>query len=109
MEQTLSNRSGWGRGQGTRIGECDFRDCLVGDRVGKKRDESQIVRPVIRVAPLGELKVYTINEHELETLGQGSPGSVYIGFALALLPWPQVSSLRSWPRRSPRRQVWSFS
>ena len=42
--------------------------------------------PVIRHAPLGELRVYTIHEHELEGLARGSPGSLFLNFALALLP-----------------------
>ena len=42
--------------------------------------------PVIRVAPLGELNAYTIYEHELETLAEGSPGGLFLNFALALLP-----------------------
>jgi len=42
--------------------------------------------PVIRHAPLGELKVYTIYEHELESLAQGSPTSLLLNFALVLLP-----------------------
>src|SRR5207248_6726060 len=37
-------------------------------------------------APLGELKVYMVTEEELDTLGRGSPGSVFLNFALALLP-----------------------
>lgn len=42
--------------------------------------------PVIRVAPLGELNAYTVYEHELETLSQGSPAGLFLNFALALLP-----------------------
>jgi uncharacterized membrane-anchored protein len=42
--------------------------------------------PVIRVAPLGELNAYTVYEHELETLAEGSPAGVFLNFALALLP-----------------------
>ena len=42
--------------------------------------------PVIRHAPLGELRVYTIHEHELEGLARGSPASLFLNFALALLP-----------------------
>ncbi len=43
-------------------------------------------QPVIRVAPLGALNAYTVYEHELETLAQGSPAALYLNFALALLP-----------------------
>jgi undecaprenyl pyrophosphate phosphatase UppP len=42
--------------------------------------------PVIRRAPLGELKVYSVYEHELETLAEGSSASLFLNFALALLP-----------------------
>jgi hypothetical protein len=52
----------------------------------KKKDETHPVAPVLRVAPLGELKVYTITEDELDALGRGSPGSVYLNFGLALVP-----------------------
>lgn len=42
--------------------------------------------PIIRHAPLGELKVYTVYEHELESLAEGSPASLLLNFALVLLP-----------------------
>jgi hypothetical protein len=42
--------------------------------------------PVIRIATLGELKFYMVSEEELEALSRGSPGSVYLNLALALLP-----------------------
>ncbi len=48
--------------------------------------KSQPQQPVIRVAPLGELNAYTVYEHERETLAQGSPSSLLLNFALALLP-----------------------
>ena len=38
------------------------------------------------MAPLGELKAYTVYEHELDTLSRGSSGSLYLNFALFLLP-----------------------
>jgi hypothetical protein len=41
--------------------------------------------PAIRVAPLGELRVYVISEEELNVLEQGSPASQNLNFALALL------------------------
>jgi hypothetical protein len=53
--------------------------------VGKKKDE-HAVAPMIRVAPLGELKVYAVTEDELDALGKGSPGSLYMNFGLALVP-----------------------
>lgn len=52
----------------------------------KRRDEGSRLTPMIRVAPLGELRVYMITEEELNSLGRGSPGSVFLNFALALLP-----------------------
>lgn len=52
--------------------------------MGRKKEHA--VAPVLRVAPLGELKVYTITEDELEALGRGSPGSVYLNLGLALVP-----------------------
>jgi high-affinity Fe2+/Pb2+ permease len=48
------------------------------------RNQPQL--PIIRVAPLGELNAYTIYEHELETLAEGSPGGLFLNFALTLLP-----------------------
>jgi hypothetical protein len=44
-----------------------------------------IVVPAIRVAPLGELRVYVISEEELNELEQGSPASQHLNFSLALL------------------------
>lgn len=51
--------------------------------------------PVIRHAPLGELKVYTIYEHELDSLAQGSPTSLLLNFALLLLP-TSLSLFANW-------------
>lgn len=51
-----------------------------------KRREQHPVGPVLRVAPLGELKVYMVTEEELEAIGRGSSGSILLNFALALLP-----------------------
>jgi hypothetical protein len=48
--------------------------------------KKQPTHPNVRVAPLGELRVYPVYEHELETLGRGSPASLFLNFALALLP-----------------------
>jgi len=47
--------------------------------------EEKPAGPVIRYAPLGELRVYAVYEHELEILAHGSPASLYLNFALALL------------------------
>jgi hypothetical protein len=47
----------------------------------KKKTEEQVVR----VAPLGELRAYTISEHELEKLEQGAPLSDLLTIGLCLL------------------------
>jgi hypothetical protein len=49
-------------------------------------DTPQPVLPVIRVAPLGEIKIYQILEGELDRLANGPPESIYLNFALTLLP-----------------------
>ena len=52
-----------------------------------KRKESEFpAPPVVRYAPLGELKIYPVYEHELDMLKQGSPVSLFLNFALCLLP-----------------------
>ena len=45
------------------------------------KQQQTIVSPVIRVAPLGELRIYPITEAELNELEQGSPASVHLNFA----------------------------
>jgi hypothetical protein len=47
----------------------------------KKKTEEQLVR----IAPLGELRAYTISEHELEKLEQGAPVSDLFTIGLCLL------------------------
>lgn len=47
----------------------------------RKRSEEQLVR----VAPLGELRAYTISEHELEKLVEGAPASDLLTIGLCLL------------------------
>lgn len=42
--------------------------------------------PIIRFAPFGELKIYPVLEGELNTLGKGGEESLYLNFAIALLP-----------------------
>lgn len=42
--------------------------------------------PIVRYAPVPELKVYELSEAELERLASGSPGQLQLNFALALLP-----------------------
>lgn len=51
----------------------------------RRREENPPVAPVVRVAPLGELKVYMVTEEEIDKLGGGSPGSIFLNFAIALL------------------------
>jgi hypothetical protein len=52
----------------------------------RKKSDDQRPPPVIHIAPLGELKAYTVHEHELDTLSRGSTASVFLNFALFLLP-----------------------
>lgn len=47
----------------------------------RRKTEEQVVR----VAPLGELRAYTISEHELEKLEQGAPISDLLTIGLCLL------------------------
>lgn len=49
--------------------------------VARKRN----TEPLFRVAPLGELRAYTISEHELEKLEQGTPISDLLTIGLCLL------------------------
>jgi hypothetical protein len=48
--------------------------------------KKQPTEPVLRVAPLGELRIYPVYEYEFEALGRGSPASLFLNFSLALLP-----------------------
>ena len=43
--------------------------------------------PVIRVAPLGDLKAYSIYEHELDSLAAGTPSSHLLSISYALIPF----------------------
>ncbi len=52
----------------------------------RRNNEPSPAVPIIRLAPLGELNVYMVMEEELEAIGRGSPGSIFLNFALALLP-----------------------
>ncbi|MBY0522195.1 MAG: acetate uptake transporter family protein [Gemmataceae bacterium] len=52
----------------------------------RRREELHQVAPVLRVAPLGELRIYTVTEAELDTISRGSPGSIFLNFAIGLLP-----------------------
>ena len=50
-----------------------------------KKSEGGPIPPVIRFAPLGVIKTYEVQEHELEQLSGGSSASVFLSFALTLL------------------------
>lgn len=52
--------------------------------MSKKKELAPL--PVIRVAPLGEIKAWVVLESELDVLERGSPSSIYLTFAVALLP-----------------------
>jgi hypothetical protein len=44
--------------------------------------KQQQLSPVVRVAPMGELRIYPITEAELDELARGSSGGIYLNFAL---------------------------
>lgn len=50
----------------------------------KSIDPGQQLSP-IRVAPLGELNAYTVHEHELDLIAEGSPASLAFNVSVALL------------------------
>lgn len=52
--------------------------------MAKKKEQSLL--PVVRLAPLGEIKAWVVLESELDILERGSPSSIYLTFAVALLP-----------------------
>ncbi len=52
----------------------------------RKAHETRPAPPIVRYAPLVELKVYEISEAELEKFASGPPGQDHLNFALALLP-----------------------
>ena len=43
-------------------------------------------KPSVKYAPLYELKIYPLNEYELDRLAQGSASGIWLNFSLALLP-----------------------
>lgn len=47
---------------------------------------SEPTPPVIRYAPVGEIRIFQIQESELDELAYGSPASLYLNFSLTLLP-----------------------
>lgn len=51
-----------------------------------KKPDGRPPPPVVRYAPLGEVRVYQITEDELDKLATGPPGQLHLNFALALLP-----------------------
>ncbi|MBX9678072.1 MAG: hypothetical protein K2X38_04850 [Gemmataceae bacterium] len=46
---------------------------------------AQPLQPIVNIAPLGQLSVYVVHEHEIDTLGRGSPGSMLLDLSFALL------------------------
>src|SRR5262245_27838105 len=44
-----------------------------------------LVKPLVRLAPPGELKAYVGYEHELDALAQGLPSSLMLNFSLFFL------------------------
>ncbi len=42
--------------------------------------------PVVRYAPVGDIKLYIVHESELEQLANGSPESIFLNLSLVLLP-----------------------
>lgn len=42
--------------------------------------------PVFRYAPVSEIRIYEVTEDDLEKLANGSSDSLFLNFALALLP-----------------------
>jgi hypothetical protein len=54
--------------------------------MAKKKDDTWPAPPVVRIAPLNELKAYIVSEHELDALARGSTGALFLNFALSLLP-----------------------
>jgi hypothetical protein len=45
----------------------------------------QALQPIVNVAPLGQLNVYVVHEHEIDTFASGSPGSILLDISFALL------------------------
>ena len=64
---------------------------------------------MVRVAPLGELKVYMVTEEEIDKLGGGSPGSIFLNFAIALLSLSASFLLTLLTTTIGPSPYWSFS
>jgi len=53
--------------------------------MGQGTGGSEHAPPVIRIAPLGEIRAYTVYEHELDEVARGGSGSfLYLNFGLSL-------------------------
>jgi hypothetical protein len=54
--------------------------------MARRRDEEQPARLPVRFATLGEIRIYWVYEHELDTLAHGTANALFLNFALFLLP-----------------------
>jgi hypothetical protein len=54
--------------------------------MARRRNESRPDEPRLRFADFGEIKIYWLHEHELDALSAGSSASLFLNFALFLLP-----------------------
>lgn len=52
----------------------------------RRRIEDRLPSPPLRFAPLGEIRIYWVYEHELEILARGSTNALFLNFALFMLP-----------------------
>jgi hypothetical protein len=52
----------------------------------RRRNEGRPTRPPMRFATFSEINVYWVYEHELDALANGSSASLFLNFALFLLP-----------------------
>lgn len=54
--------------------------------MARRRNEGRFDEPSLRFATFGEIKIYWLYEHELDALSAGSSASLFLNFALFLLP-----------------------
>lgn len=54
--------------------------------MARRRNESRPDAPPLRFATFGEIMIYWVYEHELDALGAGSSASLFLNFALFLIP-----------------------
>ena len=54
--------------------------------MARRRNDGRSDEPSLRFATFGEIKIYWLYEHELDALGAGSSASLFLNFALSLLP-----------------------